>query len=88
MSSISGPRKKDLTSKFEKIFIPDSSAGLARSHKVIRIEREKEVQFMKLCCQIRLDDSKKIRSENQREERKLKRVKKYYTQTSDGLTND
>jgi hypothetical protein len=83
MSSNSGPRKKDLTSKFEKIFIPDSSSGLARSHKVIRIEREKEVQFMKLCCQIRFDDSKKIRSDNQREQRKLKRVKKYFTQTSD-----
>ena len=83
MSSNSGPPKKDLTSKFEKIFIPDSCAGLARSHKVIRIEREKEVQFMKLCCQIRLNDSNKIRSENQRKERKLKRVKKYYTQTLD-----
>ena len=83
MSSNSGLRKKDLTSKFEKIYIPDSSAGLARSHKVIRIEREKEVQFMKLCCQIRFDDSKKIRSDNQREQRKLKRVKKYCTQTSD-----
>jgi len=83
MSSNSGPPKKDLTSKFEKIFIPDSCAGLTRSHKVIRIEREKEVQFMKLCCQIRLNDSNKIRSENQREERKLKRVKKYYTQTLD-----
>ena len=83
MSSNSGPPKKDLTSKFEKIFIPDSCAGLARSHKVIRIEREKEVQFMKLCCQIRRNDSNKIRSENQRKERKLKRVKKYYTQTLD-----
>jgi hypothetical protein len=82
MSSNSGPRKRDLTSKFEKIFIPDSSAGLARSHKVIRIERGKEVQFMKLCCQIRLDNSKKIRSENQREERRLKRVKNYYIQTT------
>jgi hypothetical protein len=82
MSSNSRPRKKDLTSKFEKIFIPDSSAGLARSHKVIRIEREKEIQFMKLCCQIKLDDSKKIRSENQREERRLKRVKNYYPQTT------
>ena len=82
MSSNSGPRKRDLTSKFEKIFIPDSSAGLARSLKVIRIERGKEVQFMKLCCQIRLDNSKKIRSENQREERRLKRVKNYYIQTT------
>jgi hypothetical protein len=83
MSSNSRPRKKDLTSKFEKSFIPDSCAGLARSHKVIRIEREKEVQFMKLCCQIRFNDSKEIRSDKQREERKLKRVKKYYTQTLD-----
>jgi len=83
MSSNSRPRKKDLTSKFEKIFIPDSSAGLARSHKVIRIERGKEIQFMKLCCQIRINDSNKIRSDNQREERKLKRVKKYNTQTLD-----
>jgi hypothetical protein len=82
MSSNSGLRKNDLTSKFEKIYIPDSSAGLARSHKVIRIEREKEIQFLKLCCQIKLDDSKKIRSENQREERRLKRVKNYYTQTT------
>jgi hypothetical protein len=83
MSSKSRPRKKDLTSKFEKIFIPDSSAGLARSHKVIRIERGKEIQFMKLCCQIRLNDSKKVRSENQRDERRLKRVKKYFPQTTD-----
>ena len=67
-------KKKDLTSKFYKIFIPDSSAGLARTHRIIRIEKAKEIQFMKLCCQIRLDDSKKIRSDNQREQRKLKRV--------------
>ena len=72
-----------MTSKFEKTFIPDSSSGLARTHKIIRIERGKEIQFMKLCCQIRLDDSKKIRSDNQREQRKLKRVKKQSLQTYD-----
>ena len=83
MSSNFRPRNKDLTSKFEKIFISASSSGLARSHKFIRIEREKEIQFMKLCCQIRLDDFNKIRTDNQREERKLKRIKKHYTQTSD-----
>ena len=77
------PNKKVLTSKFDKIFIPTSSAGLARTHKIIRIEKEKEIQFMKLCCQIQLDNSKKIRAENQREQRKLKRVKKYSTQTLD-----
>ncbi len=63
------------TSKFEKIFISNSSAGLARSHRNIRIEREKELIFMKLCVQIKLDDLKKIRSDNQRELRKLKRHK-------------
>jgi len=77
------PRKRDMTPKFEKIFIPASSAALARTHKIIRIEKGKEIQFMKLCSQIRLDDSKKIRSNDQREQRKLKRVKKYCTQTSD-----
>ena len=83
MSSTTRPRKRVLTPRFEKIFIPDSSARLARTHKIIRIEREKKIQFLKLCCQIRLDDSKKTRSEKQREERKIKRVKKYCTQTSD-----
>lgn len=61
-------------SKFEKIYIPVSSAGLARSHKLIRIENEKEIQFMKICSQIRLDDFKTKRSDNQREERRLKRL--------------
>jgi hypothetical protein len=83
MSSTTGPRKRVLTPRFEKIFISKSSARLARTHKIIRIEREKEIQFMKLCCQIRLDDTKKMRADNQREQRKLKRVKKYCTQTPD-----
>ena len=83
MCSTTRPRKRVLTPRFEKIFIPESSAGVARTHKIIRIEREKEIQFMKLCCQIRLNDSKMIRSENQREQRKLKRVKKFCFQTPD-----
>ena len=83
MSSPTRPKKRVLAPRFKKIFIPESSAGLARTHKIIRIEREKEIQFLKLCCQIRLDDSKKTRSERQREERKLKRVKKYCPQTPD-----
>jgi len=83
MSFESRPRKKVLTPRFEKIFVPASSSGLARTHRIIRIERKKEMQFLKLCCQIRLDDSKKTRSANQREERRLKRVKKYCDQTND-----
>ena len=81
MNSTTRPRKRVLTPRFEKIFIPENSAGLTRTHKIIRIEREKEIQFLKLCCQIRLDDSRKMCADNQREQRKLKRVKKFCTQT-------
>jgi hypothetical protein len=66
------------TSGFEKIFIPASFAKLARTHKLIRIEKEKEILFMKICSQIHLDDFKKSRSDRQREERKLKRVNNHY----------
>jgi hypothetical protein len=83
MISKTRPGKRVLVPKFEKIFIPASSAGLARTHRIIRIEREKEIQFMKLCCQIRFDDSKKNRADSQRKERKLKRAKKYSNQASD-----
>lgn len=68
------PRKKNKTLRFEQVFIPVSSARLARTHKIIRIEHEKEIQFMKICSQIRFDDFKTKRSENQREERRLKRL--------------
>jgi hypothetical protein len=67
-------RNKTLTSKFEKLYIPDSSAGLARTHKIIRIEKGKEILFMKICSQIRIDDFINKRADCQREERRLKRV--------------
>jgi hypothetical protein len=60
-----------------KMFVASSTAGLARSHKIIRAEKGMEVQFMKLCSQIRLDDYKKIRSDKQREDRRQKRSEKY-----------
>ena len=71
---------KALALKFEKINIPVSSAGLARTHKLIRIEHEKETQFMKICSQIRLDDYKEKRSEKQKNVRRLKR-RNYYMST-------
>jgi hypothetical protein len=74
MSLKTTPRKNPLTSKFEEIYIPVSFAGLARTHKIIRIEHEKELQFMKICSQIKFDDFREKRSENQREERRLKRL--------------
>lgn len=71
--SLRTPRKKTRTSKFEEIYIPASFAGLARTHRIIRIEHQKELQFMKICSQIRLYDFREKRSDNQREERRLKR---------------
>ena len=48
-------------------------AGLARSHRLIRVERDLEIQFIKVCSQIKLEDFRKLRSESQREERISKR---------------
>ncbi|MBN2167272.1 MAG: hypothetical protein JW717_13430 [Marinilabiliaceae bacterium] len=53
--------------------ISGTPAGLAKSHKIIRTEQNKELQFLKLCSQIKLDKFKQERSENQRFERKRKR---------------
>jgi len=75
--------RKNNTSRYEKIFIPDNSAGLARSHRLIRVEKQKEILFMNLCSQIRFDDFKQKRSEHQREERKLKRINKFCDTTID-----
>ena len=83
MGSKTRSRKRVLTPRFEKSFIPVGSAGLARTHKIIRIEKGKEIQFMKLCCQIRFDDLKRNRSDDQREERRLKRANNYYSRITD-----
>lgn len=53
---------------------------------MIRIEREKEIQFLKLCSQIRIKDIKKDRADNQRDQRKLKREKKHLTSNFDTRT--
>jgi hypothetical protein len=73
MSSTTRLRKFPLD--FEKTFIPNSSAALARSHRLIRIEQEKEILFMSICSQIHLNDFRRNRSENQREEPRQKREK-------------
>jgi hypothetical protein len=64
---------KRRTSQIIKIEQNGTPAGLARTHKIINAQRDLEIQFMKICCQIRLDDFKQARSEQQRDERKLKR---------------
>jgi hypothetical protein len=70
-------RSRRKTSEFEKIFIPSNSAALARTHRLIRIEKGKEIVFMNLCSQIHFDEFKKNRSELQTEERRQKRVKSF-----------
>jgi hypothetical protein len=60
---------------FERTFVSNSSAALARSHRLIRVEQEKESVFMCISSQIHLDDVKKYRSEKQREDRRQKREK-------------
>ena len=60
---------------FEKTFISDTSAALARSHRLIRIEHQKECNFTSICAQIKLNDLRNYRSTTQRELRKQKRKK-------------
>ena len=66
-------RLRKYPTNFEKTFIPDSIAPLARTHRLIRIEQEKESLFLCICSQIKLDDFRNVRSEKQREARRQKR---------------
>ena len=60
----------------KKEFEPPRITGiLAKTHKIIRTERIKELQFLKLCEQIQLNENKQKRKDNQRNERVLKRKK-------------
>jgi hypothetical protein len=67
---------RKLASKPDKIELPKRLSGLARSHSLIMIEKHREIQFMILCEQIRLNDRKKQRADRQRNERRGKRLKK------------
>jgi hypothetical protein len=69
------PRIKNISSKTEVIELPTRLSGLAKTHRLIMIERHKEIQFMMLCAQIRVDDFKKQRADRQRDERREKRLK-------------
>ena len=69
------PRIKNLAPKTEKVELPTRLSGLAKTHRLIMIEKHKEIQFMMLCAQIRLDDFKKHRADCQRDERREKRRK-------------
>jgi len=77
MSLDKAPGQRRRNSDYQKMFVTYCTAGLARSQKIIRTEKAMEVQFIKLCSQIRLDDFKKQRSDKQREDRRQKRSEKY-----------
>ena len=62
-------RRQRKAPEYKKIEGYGSPAGLARTHRLIRVERDLEIQFIKICSQIKLDDFRKVRSENQRDER-------------------
>ena len=68
-------RIKRIESKADIVELPSNFPGLAKSHRLIMTERHKEIQFMKLCAQIHLDDFKKDRAAVQRSERRAKRLK-------------
>jgi hypothetical protein len=69
------PHIKRISSKSEKIELPTNLSGLAKTHRLIMVEKHKEIQFMKLCAQIRLNDFKKQRTDRQRDDRREKRLK-------------
>ena len=69
--------------EYDKITVTCNCAGLARSHKMIRAQNEKEAHFMRLCSQIKLDDFKTNRADKQREDRRQKRHNKYSEITID-----
>jgi len=57
----------------EKIDNSGAPAGLAKTRKIIRAEKDREIQFMKICARIKINDCKKDRAEKQRNDRKEKR---------------
>ena len=50
-----------------------SPAGIIRTRKIIYAQKIMEKQFMILCSKIRLEEEKKERADNQREQRRAKR---------------
>jgi hypothetical protein len=69
-------RITNLNPKAEKIELPKRLSGLTKTHRIIMIEKYKELQFMLLCNQIRFNDFKKHRADRQRDQRREKRRKK------------
>ncbi len=52
---------------------PKITGALMKSHRIIRSEKARELQFLLLCAQMDKNDKKKKRAENQRNYRRAKR---------------
>ena len=72
MSSLK-KRKIRLEFRKEECTASNRPRGLARTRKIISTEKAREVQFMKLCAQIQLDEKKENRANEQLNERRAKR---------------
>ena len=66
-------KRKRTTSEIKKVETFGTPACLARTHRLIRVERDLEIQFIKVCSQIRLNEFSKDRAKSQRDERISKR---------------
>lgn len=73
MKTIKEKKKETLKWRPSKQVEQGTPAGLARTHKIIRAERLKEHQFIRLCSQIRIEEFKQERAEQQRIDRRAKR---------------
>ena len=67
--------RKEKVLRPQKVKIENNGrpAGLAKTRKIIMVEKAKEVQFMKMCAEIKFNDKRSERADNQRDERRLKR---------------
>ena len=65
--------RKALQAPVEKNEITGVPAGLARSHKIMRTEREREAQFLLLCSQIRIEDLRQENDQLRKENYELRR---------------
>jgi hypothetical protein len=73
MEPIKRIKRQRINTEHKKVDTFGAPAGLARTHRLIRVERDLEIQFIKVCSKIKLNDYRKARSESQRDERLSKR---------------
>ena len=71
--NISASRKVKVNCRKEECTASTRPGGLSRTKKIIRTEKDREIQFIKLCKQIRLNEKREVIAEQQRNDRRKKR---------------